>query len=86
MRKAKPKISRVVDGVVSAVSYPLERVLGPAVGRSVPSRRPSKCPLCRKRAATTEVMIGVVIVRVCDPCSDPVYKGIDFLAAITRLL
>ena len=83
LMKAKRPRSRVIEGVVTAVSYPIARAAEVVAG---PPVRRSKCPLCRKHEATTEVTIGVVIVRVCDVCSDPVYKGISFLAALTRLL
>src|SRR3989304_4385121 len=32
-----------------------------------------KCPLCGARATSTEMAVGPVFVRVCEPCSQPVW-------------
>ncbi len=82
MKKVRPKSrARVVEGTVSAVQYPLERAQGPAAELRKPN---PNCPLCRTRVATTEVTIGIVTVKVCAPCSDPVFSGLQFFGALVR--
>lgn len=82
MKRVKLKSPRVVQGTVSRVQFPLVQASQvPVAVRSAPS---SRCPLCRTRVGTTEVAIGVMVVRVCEPCSDPVFKTIDALAALSK--
>ena len=87
MRKVRQMRAKVVQGVVSArASINRENPSAPPVAaQSVQRSSPGRCPICRKRAGVTEVMLGVLIVRVCDPCADPVMKGLDFFAALSRL-
>ena len=43
-----------------------------------------KCPLCGSRVATTEMKVGPVFVRVCEPCSQPVWHVMGLVNWITR--
>lgn len=84
MAKAKRKRHLVVDAVASLQQSPPPSPLAAAAGPS--ARRSKKCPLCRKRTADTQVTIGVVNMEVCSRCSEPVWSGLNFFAALTRFL
>ncbi len=91
MKKVRRKRHPVVDLVrVSAAgsASPSPRVVHAVAqnAQPVPKNHKAVCPLCRQRIGTVEVSIGVVNVRVCEPCSDPVFKGIQFLGALSRFL
>lgn len=38
-----------------------------------------KCPLCGLRPGTTQVALGPVFVKVCEPCSRPVWHVMGLL-------
>jgi len=79
VRAKVKRLQRVVQGVVVARSGAVP-VRAPAAARS------GRCPLCRKGAATTDVTIAGVTWKVCEPCSNPVFKGLEFLRALSIFL
>lgn len=86
MKKKLKKQPRVVDlvRVSQASARPPQSLQAAAAEQSV--QRSKTCALCRKRASTTEVTVGAITVRICDPCSDPLMDLGTAANAISRLL
>ena len=68
-------------GRTSAVPSPN----APAKGAASPGRA-KRCQVCLRRAGTTDVSVGPVTVKVCDPCASPVSSGLQFFGALKKLL
>lgn len=68
-------------GVVPGLERPAS-VAAPVAAPSAPSRSRKVCPICRARVATTEVSIGPVNVKVCEPCGAAAFHGMGLLSAV----